>query len=98
MDLAQFHGFDWDGGNVDKSREKHGVTPEECEQVFFNRPLLLFHDPGHSTVEERYYVLGRTDEGRRLFVVFTPRDALIRVISARDMSVAERKRYDQAKP
>ena len=33
-------GFDWDEGNLLKNWEKHGVTVAECEQVFFNRPLL----------------------------------------------------------
>jgi hypothetical protein len=51
-----------------------------------NQPLVAGTDHAHSTDEVRYYALGRTDAGRRLFVVFTVRDSLIRVISARDMS------------
>ncbi len=96
IDLSRFAGFNWDEGNREKSRDKHGVAPEECEQVFFNRPLLVHYDRGHSKSEERYYVLGRTDAGRRLFLVFTPRGELIRVISARDMTGPERRRYHEA--
>jgi uncharacterized DUF497 family protein len=44
-------------------------------------------------VEERIYGLGHTDAGRLLFVAFTIRQRLIRVISARDMSRKERRIY-----
>ncbi|MBI2194828.1 MAG: BrnT family toxin [Planctomycetes bacterium] len=95
LDLAQFIGFEWDEGNDTKNWRKHHVTREECEQVFFNRPLLLIPDVAHSQSEPRYYVLGQTDTGRELFVVFTPRGDLLRAISARDMSRSERTRYGQ---
>ena len=67
------------------------MTPAECEQVFFNQPLIAAEDVRHSDRERRYYVLGRTDAERPLFVVFTLRGTLIRVISARDMNRNERK-------
>ena len=50
----------------------------------------------HSEKEPRYYVLGHTIAGRRLFIAFTVREEKIRVISARDMSKKERKIYEQA--
>jgi hypothetical protein len=86
-------GFDWDEGNRGKNAERHGVTDLECEQVFFNHPLLVFPDADHSEDEDRFYVLGRTERGRRLFLVFTPRGDRIRVISARDMTRRERRFY-----
>jgi hypothetical protein len=57
---------------------------------------LLQPDEVHSKVEARYYVLGQTNAGRRLFIVFTIRNEKIRVISARDMSKRERMIYEQA--
>ena len=42
--------FDWDEHNTDKNRNKHGVEPGECEEVFFNQPLLVVGDSGHSLV------------------------------------------------
>jgi len=72
---------------------KHRVTPSECEEIFFNRPLVVQDDTTHSEKESRYYCLGRTDAGRMLFVVFTIRRRTIRVISARDMNGKERKAY-----
>jgi hypothetical protein len=88
-------GFDWDGGNLLKNWEKHGVSAAECEQVFFNRPLLAQPDMRHSDSEIRFYVLGQSDSGRRLFLVFTVREDRIRVISARDMSRTERRSYER---
>jgi uncharacterized protein len=88
-------GFNWDSGNFHKNWDKHKVSFWECEQIFFNLPLLLYCDDKHSYEEERLYVLGRTDEGRLLFVVFTIRNNLIRVISARDMNKKECKIYER---
>lgn len=90
-------GFNWDEGNRDKNSNKHGVSNWECEQVFFNEPLLLADDIKHSSSEARMYALGRTDDNRELFISFTVRNSLIRVISARDMHRKERKIYDKAK-
>ncbi|MCK9994851.1 MAG: BrnT family toxin [Candidatus Krumholzibacteria bacterium] len=87
-------GFDWDEGNLLKNWERHGVTAAESEQVFFNRPLLALSDEHHSAGEDRFFLLGRTDSDRHLFLVFTIREDLIRVISARDMSRKERRSYE----
>jgi uncharacterized DUF497 family protein len=91
--LPGVEGFNWDEANLAKNWEKHRVTPWECEQVFFNLPLVIADDLAHSTMEPRYYVLGQTDAGRRLFMVFTIRRRRIRIISARDMSPKERRTY-----
>ena len=93
MSLPEFKGFDWDDGNVNKNWESHKVSPHETEQVFFNRPLIVADDVKHSGTERRYFVLGQTDDNRPLFVAFTLRGVLVRVISARDMSRRERKVY-----
>ena len=91
--LARCTGFDWDQANLAKNWQKHAVSGSECEQVFFNQPLVAEPDTKHSAQEPRYYALGQTDSGRRLFLVFTVRGKLIRVISAREMSRRERREY-----
>ncbi len=96
IDLTQFEGFEWDAGNDTKNWKKHKVSWWECEEVFFNSPLLLGLDATHSKVEPRYYVLGTTDGERELFVAFVGRGKRIRVISARDMTPKERKIYHGA--
>lgn len=95
VDLARVEGFEWDENNTDKNWQNHQVLPSECEEVFFNLPLILADDKTHSQKEVRFYVLGQTLDGRRLFIAFTVRKKKIRVISARDMSRKERKIYEQ---
>jgi hypothetical protein len=90
-----FVGFQWDRGNSNKNLLKHNVQNWECEQVFFNKPLLVLEDPGHSVVEKRWAGFGETDSGRLLVVIFTKRSNLLRVISARDMNSKERKFYEE---
>lgn len=91
--LFQVEGFEWDQSNIEKNWEKHRVSYLECEEVFFNQPLLVQEDEIHSKFEPRYYVLGRSNDGRYLFIVFTIRRNKIRVISARNMSRRERRIY-----
>lgn len=94
FDFSKCTGFDWDEGNFDKNWLKHKVTPFECEQAFFNQPVVVAPDQASSGHESRFYVLGKTDSDRRLFIVFTVRKRQIRVISARDMTRKEREVYE----
>lgn len=91
--LENCTGFDWDEANAGKNWDRHQVTPEEAEELFFHEPLVVRSDVRHSKNEKRYYALGRTAQDRRLFVVFTIRRKLIRVISIRDMNRNETKAY-----
>ncbi len=91
--LENCTGFDWDEHNAGKNWDRHQVTPEEAEDVFFREPLIVRSDVRHSKTEKRYYGLGQTTAGRRLFVVFTIRRRLIRVISIRDMNQRETETY-----
>ncbi len=87
--------FDWDTGNKEKNLVKHRVNYQECEQVFFNRPLHTLRDKKHSQKEKRYIAVGKTKKKRQLFIIFTIRNKQIRVISARDLSKKERRIYGQ---
>jgi uncharacterized protein len=91
--LAKCAGFEWDKHNTEKIKTKHDVTAVECEQIFFNIPVIAGEDVKHSKIENRFYVLGQTDAGRLLFMVFTVRNDKLRVISARDMNRKERRVY-----
>ncbi len=86
-------GFAWDEGNSNKNWHLHEVTDGECEDVFFNLPLLIASDKKRSENETRFFALGRTDADRWLFIAFTMRNKLIRVISARDMTKREERIY-----
>ncbi len=93
--LQSCTGFEWDDGNNTKNWEKHDVSTGECEQVFFNKPLVVKRDKKHSGFENRYYALGKTNMNRLLFAVFTVRNERIRIISARDMTFLEMERYQR---
>ena len=95
IEFEKLDGFEWDQGNIDKNLIKHNVENWECEQVFFNDPLVVIDDLKHSVAEKRFTAFGRTDVGRLLIVIFTIRSKLIRVISAREMSRRERNFYEE---
>ena len=94
--LAGCTGFDWDQFNAGKNWERHRVAPTEAEDVFFNDPLIVRSDVGHSQRDRRYYALGQTVSGRRFFVAFTVRRNSIRVISVRDMNRKEQEFYGRS--
>lgn len=96
-EFASVVDFEWDQGNSMKN-EKHSVSDAEAEQIFFNEPLLVLDDSGHSSSESRWHALGRTNDHRLLQVTFTVRtsSSRVRVISARPMHRKERKVYEQA--
>ena len=86
--------FIWLPQIVDKLESKHGVYPEEVEELFFNQPRFRFHEKGKVQGENLYTALGQTDGGRYLIVYFifkSSNRALI--ISARDMNRVERRYY-----
>lgn len=87
--------FEWDRGNSGKN-EKHGVGDAEGEEAFFDERKVLLRDTLHSRGEERLVLLGKTERGRLLFVVFTRRQGRIRIISARDAHRKEEPLYEQA--
>ena len=91
--IENCEGFAGDDGNSHKNWYLHKVTDGECEDVFFNLPLLIATDKKHSAGESRWFALGRTDADRRLSIAFTIRNKLIRVISARDMTKREERAY-----
>lgn len=96
MDEA-FSGFDWDDGNRAKC-QKHGVSITDIEAVFSRDPPVA-PDLKHATAEDRFIAIGRTGEGRPIFVAFTIRIGknrrYIRPISARYMHKKEIERYEK---
>lgn len=91
--LARVTGFQWDAGNDTKTWERRRASRDECEELFFNQPLVVADDSKHSAHEARYFALGHTNLDRLLLVVFTIRGTLLRVISARPMNKTERRHY-----
>lgn len=88
-------GFDWDEGNRAKC-ERHGVPLPDIEALLSGTPRVV-PDVAHSTRETRFIAIGRTMEGRAIFVAFAVREKdaklLIRPISARFMHKKESDAY-----
>jgi uncharacterized DUF497 family protein len=92
IDLSKYTGFDWDQANLTKSLKKHQVSQKESEEIFTNHPRIIIRDLEHSQSEDRYVILGVTNQGRRLTAVFTFRKDKIRIISARNQNRGKERR------
>lgn len=88
-------GFQWDKGNIDKNLLKHGISDQECEEVFFDPNKRILKDILHSGKENRYILLGQTKLGRLLFVAFIIRNNKIRIISTRNLNKKEKHLYEK---
>ena len=88
--------FEWDKGNATKSNSKHGVNADEVESMF-NTGLAapLGRQVSPEVDEERLCIVGPTNVGRMLSVVFTIRDGRVRPISSRAANRKEKKLYEQ---
>ena len=91
--LDSYKSFQWDKGNIDKSYQKHGITPNESEEAFLDAKAIILKDIKHSSKEKRYSLIGRTTVNKLLFVVFTLRENKIRIISARKANEKEKGKY-----
>ena len=88
--------FVWLTEIANKVARKHRVTPDEVEEVFFNKPRFRFVESGHRSGEDVYSAGGQTDAGRYLIVFFIYKgDNTALILSARDMDASERRRYER---
>jgi uncharacterized protein len=97
IDLNKISGFQWDRWNIDKSYKKHGITPNETEEVFLDEDVKIKKDIKHKEQEERFIAIGKTSENIIFFVVFTMRADKIRVISGRMANKKEKEVYQKDK-
>ena len=87
--------FKWDEAKAAKNLVKHGVQFEEAKTVFDDPRYVDFYDPDHSDDEKRFLRFGRSRAGRFLVVSYTERRNSVRLISAREATLRERKAYEQ---
>ena len=89
--------FAWDARKAAANLAKHAVGFIEAISVFADPLARLEDDDRHSVSEVRLVLLGRSNSGRVLAVMFTDRgDERIRLISARKATRAERRQYEEA--
>ncbi len=92
--------IEWDPAKAAANIKKHGVSFEEARSVFYDEFAVQFFDGDHSSVEERFLMLGMGTEARLLLVCHCERDAgdTIRIISARNATKRESAFYGREKP
>jgi uncharacterized protein len=87
--------FEWDEEKAAANLTKHKVSFDEAKTIF-NDPLYVdFYDPDHSVDEHRYIIIGESQQRRLLIVLYTERDDIIRLISAREVTRSERELYEE---
>jgi uncharacterized DUF497 family protein len=87
----------WTQEVIDKLFNKHGVVPEEVDEVIYGGNAILRRGP-ESGKGRRYYVLGKTFPGRYLMIVLErQRGALFSVVTCRSMKDDEKRLYRKLK-
>lgn len=87
-------GFIWLEDIVQKLIWKHSVESDEVKEIFLNKPEFRFVEKGHRKNENVYAAFGQTNAGRYLICFFVHKtDSRALILSARDMTDAEKKRY-----
>ena len=87
--------FKWDDKKAAANLANHGVSFDEAKTVFDDPLYVDFYDPDHSYDEHRYLIVGESRQGRLLIVSYTEREDAVRLISAREVTLAERKAYEK---
>ncbi len=83
--------FEWDAEKAEINLKKHNVAFEDAVYVFQDENRIEFFDAEHSENEDRYVAIGMV--GTVLFVVYTERNDVTRLISARKANSVERSYY-----
>ncbi len=87
--------FEWDPRKARSNDQKHGISFEEAQTVFFDEQGLLLEDPRPADEEERFVLLGLSASLRLLVVVHALRHRdVIRIISARKATRLEKREYE----
>jgi uncharacterized DUF497 family protein len=87
--------FEWDPEKAAANLRKHKVSFNEAATVLGDTLGITITDPDHSDDEDRYITIGVSSRRRLLIVSHTERGEKIRIISARELTRAERKAYEE---
>lgn len=87
--------FEWHPHKAVLNERKHRVSFEEASTVFGDPLSATVFDIDHSDEEDRYITIGFSNKNRLLIVSHTERGNLIRIISARELTPAEKREYEE---
>lgn len=88
--------FEWDEGKAARNLAKHGVSFQEAATVFGDSLSDTFDDPDHSVEEQRFLIIGASQQNRMLIVPHTDDGGVVRIISAREPTRGERESYEES--
>ncbi|MBA3634604.1 MAG: BrnT family toxin [Acidobacteria bacterium] len=86
--------FEWDENKNAENFKKHGVSFEEAEKAFEDENAVELFDELNSDTEIRFQIIALSSK-RLLFVAFTVRKEIIRIISARKADAKQVKIYNE---
>ncbi len=87
--------IEWNTEKAEANLKKHAVSFDEAETVFDDPLFVIFADPDHSFEENRFIIMGESNQNRLLVVSYTERPPKTRLISAREATRPERKKYEE---
>jgi uncharacterized protein len=87
--------FGWNEKKASSNVTKHGVSFEEAATVFGDPLSSTYPDPEHSLAEERFIIIGQSEQGRIIVVAHIDDGETVRLISAREATSGERKFYEE---
>ncbi len=87
--------FEWDPKKAAKNLQKHGVSFTEAATVFDDPLSMSVPDPDHSAEEDRLVIVGQSYRRRLVIVSFAERGDRYRIVSARELTRAESKAYEE---
>lgn len=82
---------EWDDNKAAINYKKHGIHFEDAALIFLDDNLIADYDEEHSHDEDRIKVIGMV--GKILVVIYTERGEKLRLISARNATKKERRKY-----
>jgi len=89
--------FDWDDEKEKNNIEKHGIDFSTAALVFGDTNRIERYDEIHSDSEDRYITIGKINEATVVvMVVYTMKETLTRIISARLATKREEEAYYNA--
>ena len=87
--------FEWNSQKAAKNLRNHRISFSEAATIFDDPLSVTVPDPDHSSEEDRLIIVGQSHAGRLLIVSFAERGERFRIISARELTRAERKTYEE---
>jgi uncharacterized DUF497 family protein len=87
--------FEWNKDKAKVNLSTHGVSFDEAKTVFDDPLYIDFYDPDHSEDEDRYIIVGMSQQHRLLVASYVERKSKIRLISAREATRTEKNAYEE---